>query len=158
MTTKQCPNTSYNWPALKSKTTRRRIGSVKNWKNVVWWKRFNEDCVLTYFNKKKFVDCKNIHVRDWAKSSTQFGRIYQQRQVRSVICLTYIFYVLKHGLKITDSSINSNPWKCESNFFLSFYTPAKVVIYQSLHSSNLAGFFMWFLKFSRLWNKFEVWV
>ena len=42
-------------------------------------------------------------------------------------------------------------------YILSFHTLAKVIIYQSIHWSDLAGFLTRLLKFSRRWNKFEVW-
>ena len=40
-------------------------------------------------------------------------------------------------------------------FFLAF-TPAKVVLYQNIHSSNLVGFLTSIQKFSSFSNKFEV--
>ena len=44
------------------------------------------------------------------------------------------------------------------NDFYRAFTPAKVVIYQSTHASDLAGFLVHVQKISRLLNKFEVWV
>ena len=38
------------------------------------------------------------------------------------------------------------------------FTPAKIIIYQSIHASDLAGFSTRVRKISRLLNKFEVWV
>ena len=47
--------------------------------------------------------------------------------------------VLMHGLKMAESSINPNHWKYNQNDFYWAFTPAKVFIYQSIHSSDLGG-------------------
>ena len=44
------------------------------------------------------------------------------------------------------------------NDFAELFTPTKVVIYQSIHSSDLAGFLTHAQNFSRLSDKFAVWV
>ena len=44
------------------------------------------------------------------------------------------------------------------NEFYWTFTQAKVVIYQSIHASGLAGFLTHVQQFSRLLDKFEVWV
>ena len=48
--------------------------------------------------------------------------------------------------------IYSNHWIYESSDFYLVFTPAKVVIYQSIHTSDLAGFLAHVQKISRLFK------
>ena len=75
--------------------------------------------------------------RNWSKLITWFRCICRYRQYRGVVLFTPL--CLTHDLKTAESSLNSSHWIYESQLFLWAFTPAKIIIYQSRHSNNLAG-------------------
>ena len=67
-------------------------------------------------DKEPLFTVKNPRAR-LVKVDTWLEPIYRFSHDRSLICLTYVFYVLTHGFKMSNSSINSNPWIYKSKWF-----------------------------------------
>ena len=76
-------------------------------------------------------------IRPRDRSCTWFRCISRYPHKRSVTFFTALR--LTNALIMAESSINSNHWIYESNYFWAF-TLTKVAIYQGKHSTDLAGF------------------
>ena len=88
--------------------------------------------------------------------SHDFGFSINNRHDHALIWLTFKLFNQKLGNgQIFDKFKPLNIW---IKMIFWTFTPAKIVIYQSIHSSDLVSFLTRVWKFSCLSNKFEVWV